>query len=143
MISLLLALAMSASAADVFAVVEPRKYDNKPGEYRMIMYDVPPGMRARFVVALTKDGACFDTSFLNQAKKTAQGKTIHTLQFDAWLAPVNGTKPAGCARRAEKSRDGIAGGLHVVDIPAEKHGSKVFVTYRAGTEVRVALNPKS
>lgn len=141
MIKLLLAVALSAHAADVYKVIEPRNEGGKMVEYRMIRYDVPPNTPARVQVSLAPVGDCFDSSSIMWTKGEAGEKKLHSINFDPSVMLVNGKRPEGCPRRKVKNRDGIAGGLHAVDLPAEKGGIQVVITYRAGTEVRVALNP--
>lgn len=141
MIKLLLAVALSAHAADVYKVIEPRNEEGKTIAYRMIRYEVPANTPARVQVSLAPGGDCFDSSGITWTKGEVGEKKLHSINFDAWVAPMNGKRPEGCPRRKVKNRDGLAGGLHTVDLPAEKGGIQVVITYRAGTEVRVALNP--
>lgn len=141
MIQLLLAAALSAHAADAYKLLEPRSEDGKAVAYRMIRYDVPPNTPARIHVGLAPGKDCFDTSAIHWTRGEAGEKKLHSINFDAWEAPMNGERPKGCERRKVKNRDGFTGGLHYVDLPAEKGGIQVVITYRAGTEVRVALNP--
>lgn len=141
MIQLLLAAALSAHAADAYKVLEPRAEEGKTIAFRMIRYEVPPNTAARVQVSLAPGGDCFDSSWINWTKGEVGEKKSHSINFDAWVAPMNGKRPEGCDRRKVKNRDGLYGGLHTVDLPAEKGGIFVVITYRVGTEVRVALNP--
>ncbi len=141
MIKLLLIAALSAHAADAYKVLEPRAVDGKMIAYRMIRYDVPANTPARVLLSLAPVGDCFDASGVTWTKGEAGEKKLHSINFDPWVLLKNGKRPEGCPRRKEKNRDGVAGGLHYMDLPAEKGGVQVVITYPVGTEVRVALNP--
>lgn len=141
MIKLLLAAAVSVHAADAYKLLEPESAKGKPVVYRMIRYDLPPNTAARVLVSLAKNGECFDNSVLTWTKGEAGERKVHSINFDALRSSSSGKQPEGCPRRGMKNRDGVYGGMHVVDLPAEKGGIHMVITYREGTEVRLALNP--
>ncbi len=124
-------LAVSASAQSAPKLLAPNEENGAPINYRMVRLEVPAGTAARIQVSLAPSGECFDTSIISWTKELVEGKRFQVLNFDAAVATVNGKKPEGCPRRKVNH-----GGLHTVDLPAEKGGMQVLITYREGEEVR-------
>jgi hypothetical protein len=59
------------------------------------------------------------------------GKRFHTINFDAGRSTyADGKQPPGCPKRESGHL-----GMHTVDLPAEKGGMHVWITYREGQEV--------
>ena len=127
-------LAVTAAAGDARKLLAPNAEDGVPVNYRMIYLHVPPDTAARVEVELAEEGECFDTSIINWSKSMSGEKRVHALHFDARVSLIDGKKPEGCPRRKINH-----GGLHTVDLPAEKGGMLAVIAYREGERVHATF----
>ncbi|MDP3541226.1 MAG: hypothetical protein Q8T11_02015 [Elusimicrobiota bacterium] len=127
-------LAVTAAAAEAPKLLAPNEENGIPVNYRMIYLHVPADTAARIEVELAPAGECFDSSIISWSKSMAGAKRVHSLHFDARVSLIDGKKPEGCPRRKINN-----GGLHTVDLPAEKGGMLAVITYREGEQVRATF----